>query len=336
MIGEAQRPPAGPAIVTTLRNAGPLLDSFIAWHRTIGFARIYLVFDDPADPDADRVADIPGVTVVRHDPALREAWSQLPVHASVAASIDQEVMARQVLNAAMAMQWARADGCAWLLHIDVDELFFPGDQRADAHFRQLSNLAADVVIYPNHEALPEQEAFSDPMAQVTLFKVPLPRLNASPRPAVLQAALAGVPRFREALFNLYTNGKAAVRLDVPGLEPMGVHDFDDPARPARRVVSNRASILHYACCGYDAFRAKYELLGAFPDQWWGQYDIVASIGPFHLQARDAVLSGDDDRARDFYWSRVAIRDAAAVDRLLAAGALERVLQPSRVLASLKA
>ena len=35
---DARPADGGPAIVTTLRDAGPLLDRFIAWHRAAGFA----------------------------------------------------------------------------------------------------------------------------------------------------------------------------------------------------------------------------------------------------------------------------------------------------------
>ena len=46
------------AIVTTLRNTGgAVLDSFIRYHVQLGFAHLYLFFDDPEDhaiPSAGR------------------------------------------------------------------------------------------------------------------------------------------------------------------------------------------------------------------------------------------------------------------------------------------
>src|SRR5581483_11796741 len=97
------------AIVTTLRNAGNVLDSFIAWHLGIGFAHLYLFFDDPADPDLPRLSADPRVTAIAHDPVLRERWRHLPQFAGQQAFLDREVMARQVLNTELAMELARED-----------------------------------------------------------------------------------------------------------------------------------------------------------------------------------------------------------------------------------
>lgn len=38
-------------IVSTVRNPGPSFDSWLCYHLSIGFSRIYLFFDDPTDPD---------------------------------------------------------------------------------------------------------------------------------------------------------------------------------------------------------------------------------------------------------------------------------------------
>lgn len=43
-------PTARAALVTTLRGAAPVLDSFIRYHLARGFAHLYLFFDDPDDP----------------------------------------------------------------------------------------------------------------------------------------------------------------------------------------------------------------------------------------------------------------------------------------------
>lgn len=318
----------GPAIVTTLRDAGPLLDRFITWHTAAGFARLYLVFDDPADPDAARVSGRPGVTVIAHDAVLRDAWTAQTMFAALGDSTDTEVMARQILNAAVVMDRARRDGCSWLLHIDIDELFWSPDQSLADHFGALEAEAFEIVTYRNLEAAPEADEIDDPMGEVTLFKVPPDRLPTMPQ-APLRQALQASPRFRQGIFNLYSNGKSAVRLDRPGLEPFGVHDFGRPHGGTTRATSARHFILHYACCGFQAFWDKYRRLGRFQDRWWGRYDIAAAIGPFHLQARDVVMNGDEAAARAFYRARVAIEDPVEAERLIAAGVLERITGPAR-------
>jgi hypothetical protein len=50
------------------------------------------------------------------------------------------------------------------------------------------------------------------------------------------------------------------------------------------------------------------MLGRFADEWWDNYSIADLIGPFHLQARDAVATGDRETARRFYRERVMIDD----------------------------
>jgi hypothetical protein len=54
--------------------------------------------DDPDDPDLARAGEGKDVTVVAHDAALRSAWRTLPSYPTYRASLDSEVMSRQLLN----------------------------------------------------------------------------------------------------------------------------------------------------------------------------------------------------------------------------------------------
>ena len=325
---------SGPAIVTTLRDAGCLLDSFVAYHLGIGFSRLYLFFDDPADPDLRRVADWPGVTAIACDDAERSRWRSSSLWPALGGSIDQEVMARQILNASLALKRARSEGHDWLLHIDVDELFWSPGRTAAEHFALLANEPFDVISYPNFEAVPEADDVVDPFREVTLFKAPLGRLKRLP-PERLERARALDRRFEASVFNLYSNGKSAVRVGAPELEPMGVHTFAHPSRRTPFATSAQDFILHYACCGFETFLAKYRRLGRFGDAWWNRYDIATAIGPFHLQARDVVLSGDRDAALAFYRRRVSMQDPVTTDAVLATQVLERVREPAERLARQK-
>lgn len=325
---DGDSPAGGPVIATTLRAAGPCLDDFIAWHRRTGFARIYLVFDDPADPDLARVRGEAGVEAIAGDAAWRARWSESPLFPELGPSVDQEVMARQLLNASVVSDMARRAGFDWLLHIDIDELFHCRGDDARAFFSAATALPVDVLTFPNMEAVPERETIARPFAEVTLFKVPLDRMRqaASADPALAET-LRRSPRFAAGFFNLYSNGKSAVRLADPRLQPHGVHSFEAPGGGARRLRIPDAAILHFACCGLAAFRAKYRLLGRFPDRWWNRYDIAAAIGPFHLQARDVVLGGDERAVAAFYRERVAMTDPAEVRRWTDRGLLWRWRRP---------
>ena len=147
---------ADAGIVTTLRDAGPMLDAFIAWHLAAGFKHLFLFFDDPADPDMARVAGHPAITVIPHDAGLRRHWETLPEMAVMGRFVQSDVMARQVLNASLALELARARGLAWLLHIDIDELFFSNGETAAEHFQWADAQDVRTVKYFNFEAVPEK------------------------------------------------------------------------------------------------------------------------------------------------------------------------------------
>ena len=157
------------AIVTTLRNAGNVLGSFIAYHLALGFGRLYLFFDDPADPDLPRAAAHARVTAIGHDRELRERWRHLPQYSGQAQFLDREVMARQVLNTELAMELARADGFDWLLHIDSDELFYSPRQSVAEHFDLVEKQRLETVVYLNYEAAPDRDEIGDFFREVAMF-----------------------------------------------------------------------------------------------------------------------------------------------------------------------
>lgn len=319
------------AIVTTLRDSAAVIESFVAYHRAIGFDHIFLFFDDPDDPSLGWARGQPHVTAIPRDGALREAWSKLSRYAENAAHTEREVMARQVLNVQHAMNLARAKGLKWLLHIDADELFYAPDGDAAAHFAWLETTPIETVSYANFEAVPETEETGDFFRAVTLFKKP--KLLRAPPSADAKALIDRSGQLAPNFFHFYDNGKSAVRLNAEGMLPKGVHSFVRPGKYAS-AQSPQQFILHYACCGFEAFWQKYQTLGRFADQWWNKYDIVASIGPFHLQARDAVMTGDVEQARRFYRERVMIDDSELVAALMRHNLLARIDAPQKILAAL--
>jgi hypothetical protein len=320
------------AIVTTLRDSAAVIASFVAYHRAIGFEHLFLFFDDPADSALAWARAQPHVTAIARDGALREAWSKLTRYGENAAHVEREVMARQVLNVEHAMNLARAKGLKWLLHIDADELFYAPGGDAAAHFNWLDGTPIETVSYANFEAVPETEETGDFFRDVTLFKKPK-LLRAPPSPDA-KALIERTGQLAPNFFHFYDNGKSAVRLSAAGMLPKGVHSFVRPGSYAS-AQSPEQFILHYACCGFAALWQKYVTLGRFADQWWNKYDIAASIGPFHLQARDAVMTGDVEHARRFYRERVMIDEPALLADLTRHKLLERIAEPAKILAARK-
>ena len=65
------------------------------------------------------------------------------------------------------IQLAAADGIDWLLHIDTDELAYPGGAPEFSLQRVLAAYPADVdtVVFPNYESLPERDDVQDPFTE---------------------------------------------------------------------------------------------------------------------------------------------------------------------------
>ena len=324
----------GAAIVTTLRNAGQTIDSFIAYHLAIGFTHLFLFFDDPNDPDLSRVRANPSVTAIAYDEDLRMSWRSLPQYSAQAPFVDSEVMARQVLNVELAMVLARQRELGWLLHIDSDELFYSPNQSAAEHFAWLDGESLEALNYPNYEAIPERDDIHDCFREVDLFKVP-PDLSRLPATATRLRLLESTPQLLPNFFHFYGCGKSVVKLSAEGMRPEGVHSFLRPNGKYSAAQTTAQFVLHYACCGFETFWRKYVTLGRFSDQWWSKYDIAAT-SPVHLEARDIVATGDRDAARAFYRHRIAMQDSKQVALLLSVGLLGRVSQPRQILSGVAA
>lgn len=58
-------------------------------------------------------------------------------------------------------------------------------------------------------------------------------------------------------------------------------------------------IIHFPCCGFQNFYAKYKTLKNFSHKWFGLEDISKNI-PIHLRSRDIFKKGDLNLMREFY------------------------------------
>ena len=155
-VVEKSRPPRV-GLVCTLRDASKRLDSFIRYHQRVGFARIYLYFDDATETaDIEAARGYADVEVIVRDEALVAAWANLPGWAALKDYVQGDVQVRQMLNALHCLRRAEArDRLQWLVHVDSDELFDPGARSIHDHFRYLEASRFDWFCYHNFEAVPE-------------------------------------------------------------------------------------------------------------------------------------------------------------------------------------
>ena len=292
------------ALVTTLllpKGSSSVLASFVKWHTSLGIDTLYLYFDDSTsdEPEGWREADHPQVKRVRRSPQLLEeqqekcaCWARFGPYAT-------EVQARQALNAEHASLQARRDGCTWLLHLDVDELFFVKSKEALlTHFRDLDAKDIGHCTYANHEGVAERSDVRDYFREVTLFRW---NHHSLPLTSGVQAGMRWWrSRSKHGQYLLcYDCGKSAVKL-VDDIEPVSVHAWRTPLKKltalcdARLDLSERSSnpekmpvILHYVNCGTFWLRTKYEILGAFADSWFGGSLPIAPS--FHLEELDLKM-----------------------------------------------
>ncbi|HKQ74117.1 MAG TPA: glycosyltransferase family 2 protein [Blastocatellia bacterium] len=358
------------AIVTTLKQPGNILGSFINYHSKIGFDHIFLFFDDPNDSSIREALQYPNVTVVRNDDQLKHNWRQTPSYKqyeSLGLGIESEVMARQALNAEVGVQLAVEKGIDWLIHLDIDELFYSPSESVQNHFQSLADKGLQRVIYTNFEAVCECVDVTDYFKEVTLFKKNRTAINNGVVSEEQRRAIKMTPQFSSQFFIGYGSGKSAVRV-CKGIITNEVHGFLLPEEqgaiaalkmkllgspvayvlqsvspryagrvarflaPARIGFYTTPIILHYPSCGFEYFWSKYVNLGKFPDHWLGKDDIAKIIGRFHLDARDVVNRGDREAARRFYERRVVMGDNETTNRLIEMGLLCRIVEPSHILA----
>lgn len=306
-------------IVSTVRDPGPPLCSFVRYHLRLGFAGILLFFDDPLDPWLPPAQSMPGVMAIPCTPELRARQQELGgTFAAMSGFLTSEVMARQVLNAELAIGLAREQGADWLVHLDVDELF-ASDRSLVDHF---SSIPADVgqVTYLNHEAFPETTDVQDYFTEVTLFKRHPALCSDRARKTWLKSA--GRPWY----FLNYDNGKSAVRV-APGASVRSVHLFQPAPECPRTIVSLEPAILHYANCGFEYFSRKYRQRGRFSDNYFEKTPRL----PFHLESRDLFWGGASVAAQRKFYRRHVLCSPTELPDLMNAGLGMRVCAPRAVL-----
>jgi hypothetical protein len=307
---------SGTCIVTTLRAPGPSVESFVRYHRRIGFDHIFLFFDDPLDPDRERVRGIDGVTAIPCDEQLRAEQRHLKKYSVMSRFMEKEVMARQILNVESAINRARDLGMKWILHIDVDEAFYSPSRSVAEHFADLERRGLNAATFLNLEAVPERFDIEDCFREVTLFKVNPYRLSA---PAIKASAWS-----RMGFFMGYQRGKAAARLESD-LCVEDVHRFRFAQRETRSATFWQPAILHYFDCGAAQFQRKYELLANSPEVHWG----VNRKHWLELTAR-RFLSQGPEAMRELYRVTVMLDEPELVRRGLARGTLVRIANVARL------
>lgn len=212
-------------LVSTVKASPEKVLAFVAHHLSLGAARIWLYFDDPADPAFDRVANLARITAIRCD---ADHWERLRGR-------PDRHQNRQVKNAQAAWKACRLP---WLGHVDVDEFLWPKRPVADI----LSSLPPDqpTLRMEPFEAMHDPD-LPDDIFTARLFRGPLKPRFAHLREAALGSFAAVLPEGHLS----HTNGKSFFRTGIPGLSPRLHGAFLNGERLPGPPFDRRLPLLHF-------------------------------------------------------------------------------------------
>lgn len=235
-------PSSGGKICTTTTLRAPLPETimFVNYHINIGVDHLFLFFDDPNDRAIVQLAEYRSVTCIGCD---AEHWKRVGCEA------DSHIEERQILNANLALTWAREMGYDWIAHIDSDELIHV-ETPLKSLLLGLSE-AWPVLWFPSLEAVPQKMKYSRPFEEMHLFKA-LPTRDHHYFRGKNEAAF-----FRGEFFRGHTGGKSAVRTAAE-IATLSLHrPLDNKHQPLPALRSRNAMLLHYDCYDFDAWYTKW-------------------------------------------------------------------------------
>ena len=270
------------AIVTTILHPDPSFPVWLEYHLQ-RVDRILIFMDDPSRAPIFE-------ELVRDKPVVLFNGSAIVPDMTP----ESRLIWRQDANNNVAIRYARENHIDWLMHIDIDEIFY--DQH-NSTWQTLPNVG--MVRFYNLEAVFLPYDIDNYFEDCRLFK---------PHDG-------GLP------FSAYALGKSAVRV-TPNVYSSGPHEFT--GYDGEEVILRDPIILHYPTPTYRRWVAKYEHYGNFSDYWYNDPNLP--LLSFMTQSRDvirsALMTGNWEEARKYYISWIP--DTETVSRYLENGGLIRI------------
>lgn len=212
-------------LVSTVKAPVEQVLAFAAHHLSLGAARLWLYFDDPADPALPYVAAHPRITAI---PCDDEHWERLRGR-------PDRHQNRQVKNAQGTWKACRLP---WLGHIDVDEFLWPA--------QPVASILASVPPEQPTLRMEPFEAMHDAALPDDIFTARAFRGPLKPRFAHLRLPVLGT--YAEILPEghlSHANGKSFFRTGVPGLSPRLHGAFLRGERLPGPAFDGRLPLLHF-------------------------------------------------------------------------------------------
>eukprot|EP00929_Paragymnodinium_shiwhaense_P032190 TRINITY_DN17891_c0_g1_i17.p1 TRINITY_DN17891_c0_g1~~TRINITY_DN17891_c0_g1_i17.p1 ORF type:complete len:559 (-),score=50.12 TRINITY_DN17891_c0_g1_i17:313-1848(-) len=227
------------AVVSTLRGVPSAeVDAWLRHHTVgLGFCRAYLFYDDPAElRDHSTLLDKyqQSVVAIGVDDDCRLLYPTCYRFGHLQQRLKEDWLARQELHVELALRWSRAVGIQWLLHIDLDELFYlSGGGTAPHHF---GGIPEDVscVQYLNHEGVPELPGDSDEALQHNRFAV----INLFRQNPALFPEIDGLEEMADGLATAGSEPSAGAEAWQQSLDTVATL-YDDDGTPLEHAWRNR-------------------------------------------------------------------------------------------------
>jgi hypothetical protein len=283
-------------IVATISDSRDSVEEFIRYHTSIGFTKIYLFIDDNDEQVLATLKNYAQVAAFPRDAALTALWDKYyNFHNNEKRNlIDSEVMVRQELNFFVAYALSKLEGIDWLIHIDLDELFFPNDNDLQEHFKSLQRRNFRGMTYLNYESISTDIDASNIYLSAEYFKINYFWKKHWFFNKAQQEFLKECSWLREKYFHFYQNGKSSISTYGREIRFYDVHSI---VGDGHRKLGGKSDplILHFPCARFSDFVTKYARLGDFSDIWMGHKRAGEFIDEIHLRARDFYSRNADNK-----------------------------------------
>ncbi|KAK9809195.1 hypothetical protein WJX72_011143 [[Myrmecia] bisecta] len=317
------------AFITTTSDSFKQIKLWVQYHQAVGVAKFYLFVDgQAARPEVSAaLRGIPGVEVIPRDENLKYAqahsriWNETWLSAFFHKPCNHELFVLQSLNMEAGIQLAKRDKMDWVLHIDTDELMWPGGAPEYNLQRVLETYDADVdlVVFPNYESLPERDDVTDPFTEVTLFKRNYHHVVSDAYFKSYHSVARGNPNY----FITYGNGKSAARVQ-PGLRPNGAHRWYSYVKTPREETSDQAAVLHFTYNRFQDLKSRRDRCDCAPTEEDAKRCFIL---PFDRMAFLAASLKSDTELMEWFRERLVWNDPKVVIDLLRNGLFVRLYTP---------
>ncbi|KAF2915034.1 glycosyltransferase-like At2g41451 isoform X1 [Oryza sativa Japonica Group] len=324
--------------VQTSTSAG--LDQILPWlfyHKVVGVAQFLLFVEGrAAKPQVAGVLEsIPGVKVVYRTQELEEQqarsriWNETWLAGFFYKPCNYELFVKQSLNMEMAIVMARDAAMDWIIHLDTDELLYPGGGAEYSVRHLLADVPGDVdmVIFPNYESSVERDDIKDPFSEVSMFKKNYDHLPKDTYFGMYKEATRGNPNY----FLTYGNGKSAARVQ-DHLRPNGAHRWHNYAKSPNEIKLEEAAVLHYTYTKFSDLTSRRDRCGCKPTK-----DDVKRcfMLDFDRAAFIIASTASEEEMLRWYNERVVWNDKQLNLKLLRKGVLTRIYTPMAIVQGLR-